>query len=72
MIAAAAQAAADRDRLRRVGDLSRVSPAALFAAFKDVVELAVLVACGYALYRRLVLKPRAAGAQSRGARSSCR
>ena len=29
-----------------------------FAAFKDVVELAVLVACGYALYRRLVLKPR--------------
>jgi len=29
-----------------------------FAALKDVVELAVLIACGYALYRRLVLKPR--------------
>ena len=39
----------------------------LFAAFKDVIELAVLVACGYALYRRLVQKPRAARAQSRGA-----
>ena len=30
----------------------------LFAAFKDVIELAVLAACGYALYRRFVLKPR--------------
>jgi len=30
----------------------------LFAMFKDVIELAVLIACGYALYRRLVLKPR--------------
>jgi Fe-S oxidoreductase len=30
----------------------------VFAAFKDVIELAVLVACGYALYRRFVLKPR--------------
>jgi Fe-S oxidoreductase len=30
----------------------------LFAAFKDVIELAVLGACGYALYRRVVLKPR--------------
>jgi Fe-S oxidoreductase len=30
----------------------------LFAAFKDVIELAVLGACGYALYRRFVLKPR--------------
>jgi len=29
----------------------------LFAAGKDVVEAAVLVACGYALYRRFVLKP---------------
>jgi Fe-S oxidoreductase len=29
-----------------------------FAAFKDVIELAVLAACGYALYRRFVLKPR--------------
>ncbi len=29
----------------------------LFAAFKDCVELAVLAACGYALYRRFVLKP---------------
>ncbi len=29
----------------------------LFAAFKDGVELAVLAACGYALYRRLALKP---------------
>jgi hypothetical protein len=29
----------------------------LFAAFKDCVELAVLGACGYALYRRFVLKP---------------
>jgi Fe-S oxidoreductase len=29
----------------------------LFAGFKDGVELAVLVACGYALYRRFVLKP---------------
>jgi Fe-S oxidoreductase len=29
----------------------------LFAAFKDAVEAAVLVACGYALYRRFVLKP---------------
>ena len=29
----------------------------LFAAFKDAVELAVLAACGYALYRRLVQKP---------------
>ena len=28
-----------------------------FAGLKDVVELIVLVACGYALYRRLVLKP---------------
>ena len=30
----------------------------LFAALKDFVELAVLVACGYALYRRLVQKPK--------------
>jgi len=30
----------------------------LFAAFKDGIELAVLAACGYALYRRFVLKPR--------------
>src|SRR5436190_1247221 len=30
----------------------------LFATFKDAIELAVLVACGYALYRRFVLKPR--------------
>jgi Fe-S oxidoreductase len=30
----------------------------LFASFKDVMELAVLGACGYALYRRFVLKPR--------------
>jgi Fe-S oxidoreductase len=30
----------------------------LFAALKDGVELAVLVACGYALHRRLVQKPR--------------
>jgi Fe-S oxidoreductase len=30
----------------------------LFAAFKDAVEVAVLLACGYALYRRFVLKPR--------------
>ena len=29
----------------------------LFAAFKDGVEAAVLLACVYALYRRLVLKP---------------
>lgn len=29
----------------------------LFAAGKDLVEVAVLAACGYALYRRLVLKP---------------
>src|SRR4030095_1719234 len=29
----------------------------LFAAFKDGIELAVLAACGYALYRRLVLEP---------------
>jgi len=29
----------------------------LFAAGKDVVEAAVLLACGYALYRRFVLKP---------------
>src|SRR4030095_12241525 len=29
-----------------------------FAAFKDVIELAVLAACGYALHRRFVLKPR--------------
>ncbi|HTP98609.1 MAG TPA: (Fe-S)-binding protein [Casimicrobiaceae bacterium] len=29
----------------------------LFAALKDAVELAVLAACGYALYRRLVQKP---------------
>src|SRR5262245_54198376 len=29
----------------------------LFAALKDVIELLVLGACGYALYRRLVLKP---------------
>ena len=29
----------------------------LFAAGKDVVEVAVLAACGYALYRRLVLRP---------------
>ena len=29
-----------------------------FAALKDAVELAVLVACGYALHRRLVQKPR--------------
>jgi Fe-S oxidoreductase len=28
-----------------------------FAAFKDLVELAVLVAVGYAFYRRLVLRP---------------
>ena len=28
-----------------------------FAAFKDGVEIAVLAACGYALYRRLVQKP---------------
>src|SRR5262245_58153453 len=30
----------------------------LFAALKDVIELVVLGACGYALYRRLVLKPK--------------
>ncbi|HEY8244632.1 MAG TPA: (Fe-S)-binding protein [Casimicrobiaceae bacterium] len=30
----------------------------VFAAVKDVVELGVLAACGYALYRRLVQKPR--------------
>jgi Fe-S oxidoreductase len=30
----------------------------LFATFKDAIELAVLAACGYALYRRFVLKPR--------------
>jgi Fe-S oxidoreductase len=30
----------------------------LFAAGKDVVEVAVLAACGYALYRRFVVKPR--------------
>jgi Fe-S oxidoreductase len=30
----------------------------LFAGFKDAIELAVLVACLYALYRRFVLKPR--------------
>jgi Fe-S oxidoreductase len=30
----------------------------LFAAGKDVVEVAVLAACGYALYRRLWVKPR--------------
>jgi Fe-S oxidoreductase len=30
----------------------------VFAALKDGIELAVLVACGYALYRRLVQKPR--------------
>ncbi len=30
----------------------------LFAGFKDGVEIAVLAACGYALYRRLVQKPR--------------
>ncbi|MEO8304733.1 MAG: (Fe-S)-binding protein [Betaproteobacteria bacterium] len=30
----------------------------LFAGFKDAVELAVLIACGYALYRRRVTKPR--------------
>jgi hypothetical protein len=30
----------------------------LFAGVKDVVELGVLAACGYALYRRLVQKPR--------------
>jgi Fe-S oxidoreductase len=30
----------------------------LFAAFKDLVEVAVLIAVGYALYRRLVLRPR--------------
>jgi Fe-S oxidoreductase len=30
----------------------------LFAGFKDVIELAVLLACGYALYRRFVQKPR--------------
>jgi Fe-S oxidoreductase len=29
-----------------------------FATLKDAVELAVLVACGYALHRRLVQKPR--------------
>ncbi|MEO5676537.1 MAG: (Fe-S)-binding protein [Usitatibacter sp.] len=29
-----------------------------FAAFKDAIEALVLAACGYALYRRLVLKPR--------------
>ena len=29
-----------------------------FATLKDVVELAVLIACGYALHRRLVQKPR--------------
>jgi Fe-S oxidoreductase len=33
------------------------SAGAAFAAFKDAVELLVLAACGYALYRRLVLKP---------------
>lgn len=30
----------------------------LFAAVKDGVEVAVLAACGYAMYRRLVRKPR--------------
>jgi Fe-S oxidoreductase len=29
-----------------------------FAGFKDAIELAVLVACGYALHRRYVQKPR--------------
>src|SRR4030095_11113839 len=30
----------------------------LFAGCKDGIEVAVLAACGYALYRRYVLKPR--------------
>ena len=30
----------------------------LFAAFKDGVEVIVLAACGYALYRRFVVRPR--------------
>src|SRR5688572_29591047 len=30
----------------------------VFAALKDAVEAAVLLACGYALYRRLVVRPR--------------
>jgi Fe-S oxidoreductase len=33
-------------------------PGALFAALKDTVELAVLTAVAYALWRRLVVKPR--------------
>ncbi len=41
-------------------DASATLPGTLggvFAALKDVVEIAVLAACGYALYRRLVQKP---------------
>ncbi|MFO1312910.1 MAG: heterodisulfide reductase-related iron-sulfur binding cluster [Burkholderiales bacterium] len=41
-------------------DASATLPGTLggvFAALKDIVEIAVLAACGYALYRRLVLKP---------------
>jgi hypothetical protein len=30
----------------------------VFASLKDAVEIAVLAACGYAFYRRLVLRPR--------------
>ena len=65
--AARAQARAARDRLRRDGDAARHRSADSSRPAKDVVEIAVLAACGYALYRRLVQKPRAARAQPRGA-----
>ena len=41
-------------------------PGHAFAAFKDFVEFAVLVAVGYGLYRRLVLRPRRLEANREG------
>ena len=57
-VAAGAQAAADRHRLRRVRRRFPDSPAACSPRSRTAIELAVLAACGYALYRRLVQKPR--------------
>ena len=55
-----------------VGRLSRHRRRRCSPAVKDVVELAVLAACGYALYRRFVHEAAASRAQPGGARSSWR
>ena len=65
--AAGAQAAADRHRLRASRSPTPGLGGAFFAAFKDVVEIGVLAALGYAFWRRFVQRPRRLEAQPRGA-----